>query len=261
MARINYLVPIAGLSLALVASPTFAQTVVVTPSNPHGWSDSTYYGPTASHTGTGAFAGITTTYPRSGAGSSEIRLNDAANSEADALMEFSSGGKSLSSITALQYDWYRSSTSTTDGPIMPAFALHMSDNSYLVYERAYNATGNAPVDTWTTENILNGTFWSSGNGTGVCANYGAFQSLSYFNTNCYAGAGSVTGLDIYMGYTQAGTFYGAMDNPTVGFNNATPTTWNFEPDAVTATPEPSSIALLGTGLIGLVPMVRRRRKV
>jgi hypothetical protein len=43
------------------------------------------------------------------------------------------------------------------------------------------------------------------------------------------------------------------------------TTGDGQTDAVnvsfTSTPEPSSIALLGTGLFGLVPMVRRKRKV
>ena len=57
-----------------------------------------------------------------------------------------------------------------------------------------------------------------------------------------------------------------MLDPHAGGNTlAFSTTGDGQTDAInvsfTSTPEPSSMALLGTGLIGLVPMIRRKRKI
>ena len=248
-------------SIVIACVPLAAQTIVVTPSNPQGWAGTTYYGPGGTGSGTGAFGGITTAFPHSGNGSVEISLADAVNSEADWALTFAGGPYALSSLSTLAYDWYRSSTSTVNAPgLMPAFALSMSDGSYLVYERAYNATDDAPVDQWVTSNILNGTFWFTGNGSGSCGVYGAFQTLSKFNTQCFGGSGAVSGLDLFMGYAYEGSFRGAVDNVSYAFDTPDPT-FNFEVDAgISTTPEPATMSLMAFGLAGMAGAGIRRRK-
>ena len=62
----------------------------------------------------------------------------------------------------------------------------------------------------------------------------------------------VYGLSLGSGDGWAGTFDGAADNVTIGFNGAS-TTYNFETQPV---PEPATIAALGLGALGFL---RKRR--
>ncbi len=154
-----------------------------------------------------------------------------------------------------------------DGGISaPAFALHMDSpyDDYLIYEPYYNAApGPVTMDTWNTSNMLGGIFWrgtDDPNASGACASASAYVSLAAFNATCYGGNAEVRGIDLFLGFGYTGTFDGAEDNVVLGFDNATPTTYNFEVDGVSATPEPASFALMATGLIGLAGVVRRRNR-
>ncbi|MBK8527650.1 MAG: PEP-CTERM sorting domain-containing protein [Rubrivivax sp.] len=251
-----------GLSV-IAGSALFAMQAsagIITPGNPLGWAGYTYYGSTGTDPGTGASAAITGTYARSGNGSAQLHLDDNLQSEADWAMTF--GGNAsygLSSLSALSYDWYRSSTSTTNGIVAPSFALGMTDGTYLIYEYAYNHTGNPVADVWTTENILDGIWWSTGNGTGSCARYGAFTTLSAFNTNCFSGDGSFDTLDMFMGYAYSGTFDGAVDNVVMTVVGGPSLNANFELDQTSVVPEPVSFALVAAGLLGIVAIRRRKR--
>jgi hypothetical protein len=253
-----------ALAAAMPAASLSAQTVVVTPSSPQGWASATF-GPSPTFVSpyAGAFSGITTTFARSGTGSAEIQLNDEGNSEADWFQNFASN-QALSSLTAFSFDWYVSSASTTPAFTTPAMALMLSNGNYLVWEGAYNGYPvSAPQDAWVSSDILGGNFWYTGSGAGECGYSNVYQSIAAFNTDCLGGAGEVSGVDAFLGFGYPGaSFDGAVDNISYGFGGAAATTYNFEPDAATATPEPATLTLMAFGFVGLggATAFKRRRK-
>lgn len=218
---------------------------VVTPTNPDGWQ--------ASNVRSDATVGITTAQPRGDApnnlGSLAFTTNTVTNGQDKADYVKYWGvvpGRTLGNLSALRYDFYRASSSTTAQHFVPAFRLAYSTNEtpaktgYLIWENVYNGGSTAtpvPTDQWIANDILNGYFWMRAFGPGRTIEkydvtlaqwasgytYGTSQPLDA-NTN-------IVGIEVGVGSGWGGAFTGYVDQVATSFGSDSVTA-NFEPNPV-----------------------------
>jgi len=245
--------------IAVVAShAAVAATVLVDPANMGSWG---FYedGPAGS-SGAGSFVSGPGTPPL-GSGSAQLSTGDTTSSEV--LFNYGTDvGTPLTDITSLYYQSYVvSSPGSNDQSPSLQFNVVKSNSATtyqgrLVFEPYYAST--ITPGSWQAWNALsNGADWWFSNttvfnaGCSISAPCTWSQVLADYPTveinNNYGGFGFKVG----SGWT---SFVGDVDDFTMGVNSVS-TTYNFDP---TPTPEPATLALLGSGLLGFAAMRRRR---
>jgi hypothetical protein len=277
------------MPVAMLASASHAQTVVVSPANMNGWALNTF-DPTGNIvTGTGGTYDGTATLdygpatPPLGVGSAHLATPVGEDDGAAAIATDNFDGTPLASITALSYSAY---DVTNNGQQFPYLGLKINtgaiDNSgdggttaniadTLFFEPPYQqpATGNPSLpdqgptaqNTWQSWNALTGGFWDNDNLAGMVAGGGQnnVQSLSTFLSDypaayiTYGGAPGLGGVALRVGFAGGSTEDGYVDAFSLGTAAGT-TTYDFEPTPV---PEPASMGLV---LLGGPALLMRRRK-
>ncbi len=259
-----------ALILGMLSHPIFSQTIIKpadtapTTVNPLVWGEA--------NVRADATVGITGTQPRSGSGSLEFATNTVTSGQDKADFEIywedittipiDHPTRTLAALSKLQFEIYRSSSSTNAGHFLPVFRLYVVNPStghiaLLIWENIYN--GNVVTeDTWMSRDILSQKFWMfvpSGQGipSGVVQNFGVTLA-DWINTSPSGQTGDptpvaidastlVVGINTGVGSGWGNTFLGFVDNIICEFNGSDEVSANFEIDAPAA---PHPYVLLAT---------------
>ncbi|HEX8341385.1 MAG TPA: PEP-CTERM sorting domain-containing protein [Tepidisphaeraceae bacterium] len=171
----------------------------------------------------------------------------------------------LGSLSTLALDFFKSSIPASPATNQFAYRLHMSPSgtTALVWENNYNGSATVPTDAWQDNfSILNGNFWQRGNGQNFNGGAQAVPLSSWVAGQSFAADGNGTpgstvgfdanspvyALEIAYG-SGVGAFTGYVDDIQVGFTGGEAFSGNV------AVPEPTTLAVLGLGVLGLL---RRR---
>lgn len=232
-----------GISLVF-AMTISAEAQIVTPVNLNGW------GP--ANVRTDASVAITGDEPRSGLGSLKFSFVTVTPGQDKADFEKIWGvvpGRTLGALSALRYEFYRASSSTTAGHFAPVLRLYYyndvtGESGLLIWEPVYNGYGTITTDTWISADIFTGNFWMRAFGPGrTIDDYNV--SLAEWMANSdeegspidddsdadvphVLGPGIyITGINVGVGSGWGANFLGFVDNVEIEFGTDVETA-NFE---------------------------------